>query len=603
MYWNDLVQGPFEPTELVTLRAFTPELMVCPEESQDWVTVQHVPELACFFQAVTQNMPPPPPPSQPPSISTVQGEFFGDSPGQQTFGGSDTSASYSFKPMDPPAAIEDLALPPILSTPFRFGVIYPVEVPAETVKPSANGSTVSSTPDLSFIEEEAVEEGSREPEEQLTPEIDVEPQPWRPSPMLESPADWMSLREMLGTTAPTVSEPEVPTPEISSEDAFEEPSTLLEPAVPALSIETVEHVDVEEAPVLPPLELEPEKKLFGWRWIFGSVIFVSFIVGAFYVFLDRYTSRSAIQEVMKNHPLPRPPVVKMLKAVPPAVKTQVPGKKMKAKQAPKLVVVKKPTSMKQVPQKPVVVPTMKPLAKQTEAQAPIHTPAPTTTSLKSKDPWYGKEQGAISLVMKQKIYSGKRTIAENAKIMMQSMHNKELLHAAETGERLYLPDKLGWTSLREDGALYRVYLVFTALQGNGERTQYVAYQFHANMEYKQVVGIDDQTKRDFFDPSAMVISAPNAMATDIDTLLAGVDELNRQKLRAMIIKHGKNKGEKEALQAALFTAQMKVQKTIQYFRSRYPEKNLTNVAKAYNFSPLLGWTAPLQDTSKKKGAV
>ena len=203
--------------------------------------------------------------------------------------------------------------------------------------------------------------------------------------------------------------------------------------------------------------------------------------------------------------------------------------------------------------------------------------------------------------MRHKIYNGQRIVAENARIMLQSMHQKELLHAAETGERLYLPDKLSWTALREDAALYRAYLVFSALQANGERTQYSSYQFHANLEYKQVVPIDDLTKHDFFDASAMVTFAANPLATDIESLLSGIDDLNRQKMRAMIEKNSKDSVEHKAELTALQNAQIKVQKMIEYFRSRYPENNLLNVAKAYNFTPQLDWSAPLPGQGKTKG--
>jgi len=57
---------------------------------------------------------------------------------------------------------------------------------------------------------------------------------------------------------------------------------------------------------------------------------------------------------------------------------------------------------------------------------------------------------------------GTVTLGSQARAMLRHMHEKELMHAAETGERLYLPDKMSWTALQEEGPSYRVYLNFFA---------------------------------------------------------------------------------------------------------------------------------------------
>ena len=49
IWWNDLVQGPFEIHELRSLSAFTAELLVCEETRQDWVAVGTVPELGYYL--------------------------------------------------------------------------------------------------------------------------------------------------------------------------------------------------------------------------------------------------------------------------------------------------------------------------------------------------------------------------------------------------------------------------------------------------------------------------------------------------------------------------------------------------------------------------
>src|SRR6185436_8037433 len=103
---------------------------------------------------------------------------------------------------------------------------------------------------------------------------------------------------------------------------------------------------------------------------------------------------------------------------------------------------------------PPVVEEAKPVEKPATLPG-VATPAPTPYSAPPGD-FRGHESEAIDIVLKQKIYDGKRTIGENARMIIEEMHEKELLHAAETGERLYLPDKITWSALHEDGTRYRV---------------------------------------------------------------------------------------------------------------------------------------------------
>jgi hypothetical protein len=78
------------------------------------------------------------------------------------------------------------------------------------------------------------------------------------------------------------------------------------------------------------------------------------------------------------------------------------------------------------------------------------------------------------------------------------------------------------------------------------------------------------------------------MATDIDSLLGGVDTYNRHKVQMIIIKKNRsNRVDREKIETALKTAQSRIQRSIIYFRRTYTDKALQNVAKAYNFVELM----------------
>src|SRR5581483_8387823 len=108
----------------------------------------------------------------------------------------------------------------------------------------------------------------------------------------------------------------------------------------------------------------------------------------------------------------------------------------------------------------------------------------------------------------------KRTVGGQAKIMLEDMHEKELLHAADTGERLYLPDKISWSALRQDGPLYRVYLNFMAWQASGERVQARSYQFLVDLKMKTVSSDDAAAQQDFLNAKTLLTHQHHPMADD-----------------------------------------------------------------------------------------
>ncbi len=204
------------------------------------------------------------------------------------------------------------------------------------------------------------------------------------------------------------------------------------------------------------------------------------------------------------------------------------------------------------------------------------------------DPWKGKQSEAIALVQNKTLPKSKITIGNQARAILQEMHEKELIHAAETGERLYLPDKIAWAALQEEGSLYRVYLNFLSWQATGERVQSRSYQFFVDLKKKEVRTEDASAQQDLLTQPAELTFKHNPMATDIESILGGVDTFNKHQVQLIIVKkNSRNREERKKIEAALAAAQGKIIRAAVYFRKTYTEKALENVAKAYAFSELL----------------
>jgi hypothetical protein len=218
------------------------------------------------------------------------------------------------------------------------------------------------------------------------------------------------------------------------------------------------------------------------------------------------------------------------------------------------------------------------------------TPEPYTPpkAAEKPNPWKGKQNDAIALVQNKRLPKSKTTIGDQARTMLLEMHEKELIHAAETGERLYLPDKLAWSALEEDGPLYRVYLNFLSMQANGERVQSRSYQFIVDMKTKGVRTEDPAAQQDLLTQPAELTFKHNPMATDIESILGGVDTYNKHKVQLIIVKkNNRNREERKKIESALVASHAKVTRAVLYFRKTYTEQALQNIAKAYEFSELL----------------
>jgi hypothetical protein len=611
IYWNDLVQGPFEVDELTSLRAFTDDLPVCMEDRQEWVPSARVADLAPaveLWRARRQAplAPPPPPPSAPPSTHALQGEFFIESPGQQSlFNGNESSdggpkGPFAFYPVEEAseAASPIATLPPAVTNPIHFGpsIVYTIRtntaikerpapaprreklLPAEPIAPLS-----AFFPDSATIEPPPVEK--------------------KPGPIV--------LRELPVEEKPAIIFP------------FNVPAPIAAQALP--EDETLP----EFTSVLPSLDepVVPTSKSTLWPWIGGVMAVIVLGLMLLYWRMDRATSSSAISEATR-HVIAKPFSVGVSKAPPPVVvlappppkaskpvaaarhhhsltaimrKSQQWIKTAKAPIVPKAeiapaVAVPAPKELAVVPALPApsvdvpkpVVPALPGLQQTPLVAKPISAPAKAPASPTPADPWAARQTDAINSVMAHPIAGGKQTVGGLAKMMLEEMHEKELMHAADTGERLYLPDKIAWSALREEGPVYRVYLNFSALQANGERVQTRSYQFETDLQKKAVSSDETPTQQDFLNVTTIPKHVHQPMADDIDSLLSGVDLLNKHKLRAMIIsKKHSTKLERKNMASALGAAQQRVERAILYFRTRYPEKALQNVAKAYEFIPVL----------------
>jgi hypothetical protein len=653
IYWNDLIQGPFELEELSALKALSEELPVCLEDRTDWIPACRIADLAPIIEQMrSARMPPPlppPPPSGHPMRSVLQGELFTDPPEQETLFPESETPKGPFALSEQEAQMRaDLYSNVRLTAPFRFESIHVLSHPEPIMLYSAPAVNRMPSP--------------------LTKQSAV--------PDIQDAAPELSTR----THIPLEIYPDIP-----------EVSSTAEPALTGL----------------PSLDLEPSSNsnIRLVAWIAGILIGCMLLGSIGFKLFDLSTSRSAIEEV-RRHPTVNAPIVAPVIPAP-SLKVSAAGNpvthffhwlKSKVSQAPQTAAakpapvtplaapiaaspvltprnndvsyaahpIKKSAHAAHADKKlrkaakrakvvPVLMPKVPPIASvpvatsapteptsnaaaaprdkssskksmfkkigglfkpraaavvpaasiPTPASAPItftplatppstaagHAPMsglPEASAPGTPDPWLGRHNEAITLVMNRKIGATPQTIATRSRIMLEEMHDKELLHAADTGLRLYLPDKIAWNALRESGPMYRVYLNFSALQANGERVQSLSYQFEAELARRVVTSDDPGTQTDFMKPVTALEHKREARASDIENILSAVDHFNKQRMRAVIVKKSrKNRVEDKKIEEAIKTAHERMIRAIVYFRTKYPEVMLQNVAHAYDFEDLL----------------
>ncbi len=521
IWWNDIAQGPFDTEELVSLKAFSEELLVCMEDRQDWIPASRIADLSSAIEQVrarrsTPKVPPPPPPRNPPGVRVLQGEFFGESPAQQKLLNTEEKGG---------------------GGPYAY---YPVQV---------------DIPDDAWIYRTA----------RVTMPIYFPKQPLPQAAVIDLP---MPAPQRIAVTPPPVIK-ESPVrdilEEMSAPDVQEVPIplTIVETApVPSPSFDLPSY-PAEQG------DTQVERNKIRWAtWILGPVGLIGVLAFSAYWLMDRASTKSALLEAISTRvPKRRTPAV--------VVDTASPLPPARAKKA---LIKKAAPPIKRLPPKVI-----------TEVEAPVVVPPPSLPGVKpAVDSWADKQNDAIDFVMNKNVPGTKTSIKTQAKAMLDAMHERELLHAAETGERLYQPDKITWAALREGGSKYRVYLNFMAWQAGGERVQSRSYQFIVDLQTKTLQPEDASTDQDLFHPSADLTLKHNPMAVDIESILGGVDYYNKQKMRAMIVKNSrKNKSESAEISRAMSAAKEKINRAAAYFRKTYSEKALQNIAKAYQFSEIL----------------
>lgn len=633
IYWNDLVQGPFEVDELISLKTFGEDLLVCMEDRQDWVPASRIADLAPavdLWRSRLNRLPPipPPPPSGLPGVEPLQGELFGETGDQAHLFDSDDGPSgpYAYRPIvesgDLPNTNTWLGVDPMVrvTNPFYFQPFKGQSAPA-----TSPGITTTIAPPVReeppefpkpfikpLIPEPPVYQPPTRPVE---PPVPIRESPVRqPEPQIELPPARPPLKILRDVPQPPAppSPPRPPTIESMTTPVIDLPQPKVSPSLPLVLDFPTEDLTAEEP--------YAEERLNWWPWFLGSLCATLLVGGLVYWWIDHYSSVSAIEEA---HRLTVKPVSKQIPAVVPTLPpvpvvtpkpmaASKPGTAIrKAAKAvskpiekvaaivdprPKPVTKAKVEKIKKAVPAAVeaVLPALKPTpvepAPSPEYTLPITPPAPAvpTPVPPAVDLWANKQNDAIRLAMAKTIGGGKTTVGNQAKAMLDDMHQKELLHAAETGERLYLPDKIAWAALREENSLYRVYLNFMAWQANGERIQTRSYQFQTDLAAKQVTTDDNATQQDFLQQTAALVHKHNPMVDDIESVLSAVDTLNKHKMRSMIIKKNRhNRAEQKNIESALASAKGKLQRSMAYFRTKYPEKTLQNIEKAYNFSEAL----------------
>jgi hypothetical protein len=655
IWWNDLVQGPFEINELTALQAFSEELQVCMEGRVDWLPASRVADLAPAVEALRSHqnstsfappLPPPPPPERPPTLEPLQGYFFAGSPDQKLLFDppGENKGPFAFAPAgeEPETGLD--AWPAQVTMPFRFGgritvggenvvrtLAAPVQPAPVDFKPLPRPLPVPVQEPLPepepalelFPERDSVDEPETVIVSEIEPPVVDIPEPPLPEiPKTEETPDVIELPRPVSPPSPIIRESPLP------EEKLPPPSIL--PTKEELPLEILPAERPTALPIPEVVPEEPPKKFVlprmssweraerpaprSWKWlpwVLGASAMMALLVYGALTLMDYFTSRDAIITVKKMN-LPEQPIPKVAAApvvaaplpvekpvpVVPLVPKKTPPKAAVVKHAskPKPKAVSKP-KVKSTPP-PARVPEMNAMllgvvvteALKPAASAPVQSPVPAQKKIEKPVPdlYVNRQNDAISQVMKFRIAAGKITIGEQAKTLLETMHDKELLHAAEMGERLYLPDKLSWSALREGGPLYRVYLNYSALQANGDRVQTRSYQFTLDLQTGQVTTDDNATRQDFLSIIDVMTHDRQAMAKDIENILSGVDQLNKQKLRSMVVRNSrKNSTEIQSIESATKSANEKVRKTIIYFRTKYPEKALQNVAKAYSFGELL----------------
>ena len=258
VWWNDLIQGPFELDELISLHAFSESLLVCMDGREEWVPAGRVADLVpaieqLKFSRAQPVSPPPHPPSCPPAATPLQGEFFGDAPGQQPLLESEDGpeGSLRIQAVNGRTGISPVLFSGQATMPFHFSQ-------SPSVGLAGGGSTVK-----------ALDRGAA-------------PQPFFMPLLRLKPKAKPKRIEIIAP--PVIKESPVP------KETLPEPFAL-----------EVLHEAPSQAPSLDE-PFEPERKLEWLPWIMGVALAITALGSTGYWLMDRASTHSAIAEANRLEP-------------------------------------------------------------------------------------------------------------------------------------------------------------------------------------------------------------------------------------------------------------------------------------------------------------
>jgi len=252
IWWNDIIQGPFELDELTALRVFSEDLLVCMEDREDWLPAGRVADLSSAMEQARARrgdpIAPPPPPKRPPVVTPLQGEFFGEPPGQQSLLESEDGSKgpYAYRPLTDESDQPHSYLVGQATMPFHF-----------MRQPRTSTSVIETRcPEPSRIT--------------LPSRITFAPAPVIKESPVRKPAEEPALEEKIDEK-------------------------------PVISIELLQ----ERPPSLAPILEEPaaaERKLEWLPWIMGVILAIGVLSSMGYWLLDRASTHSAIAEANRLEP-------------------------------------------------------------------------------------------------------------------------------------------------------------------------------------------------------------------------------------------------------------------------------------------------------------
>jgi hypothetical protein len=139
--------------------------------------------------------------------------------------------------------------------------------------------------------------------------------------------------------------------------------------------------------------------------------------------------------------------------------------------------------------------------------------------------WTGREEDAIRLAQRCRIYGGQRTVERNVEILMQILRDREYVMAFDSGRRLYLFNDVDWMAAQQNGPLYEVHLTLSGgKEADGTARKPLRLGFDVDLERGTVEPGGDENIRAnamhaFFDESHIAPEERKDVAKDTEELV------------------------------------------------------------------------------------